>query len=309
MTVFRPRGRFSRLAGGWAVLALVTGGQGTSVSPGRSDPTASPLLVQSGLQVSDARIGMTLFPDPVRAGELLRFVIDGTSRGEPGDASVARTYTRGDTIRAARALQINGVRWVELRNTGYIEAARIDRIPLPIADDLAPGREGLSLGRVLPWEYAPSDLETVSDVFKVADFNDRAILLRRDALRAFERMIQAAGEDGVIIRIFSGWRSAKYQAGLYARNVGRRGPAQRVSAAPGRSEHQLGTATDIATPDVPLMTPTIATAAAGLWIERRAAECGIVVSFSRDRHEGRGVAFEPWHLRWVGSTTIDDREW
>ncbi|HMB69354.1 MAG TPA: D-alanyl-D-alanine carboxypeptidase family protein, partial [bacterium] len=49
--------------------------------------------------------------------------------------------------------------------------------------------------------------------------------------------------------------------------------------------------------------------AAGRWLVERAAEFGFVLSFSRERHEARGVAFEPWHLRYVGRRTDDESGW
>ncbi len=61
-------------------------------------------------QVSDSPAGMTLFPGSVRPGELLRFIIDGASKTEPGDAPVARDHQRGDTVRAERSFQLNGIR-------------------------------------------------------------------------------------------------------------------------------------------------------------------------------------------------------
>ncbi len=297
----------------WIVLALGIGGREPPIPSSSLSVVPTRFLAsRSGehhRQDSVVRRGMTLFPDGASPGELLRFVTDGASRAEPESAKVIRDYVRGDTVRAHRSFQLNGVRWIELRNTGYVEAARVDRVPVPVRGNLAAGREGLSLGRVLPWDYEPSDLEPVAEPYKAADFETRALRLRREARRAFERMIEAAAAEGVVIRLFSGWRSAEYQAALYARNVDRRGPTQRVSAAPGRSEHQLGTAADVAAPGVPLMTPALADAAAGRWIARRSAEFGIAMTFSRERHERRGVAFEPWHLRWVGDAVNDDREW
>ena len=82
-----------------------------------------------------------------------------------------------------------------------------------------------------------------------------------------------------------------------------------MSAAPGRSEHQLGTTVDVGTPGTELADQALASTPAGRWLERYAESFGFVVSFSRERHAERGVAFEPWHLRWVGNHTGDDRRW
>ncbi len=293
----------------FVTIGLGSGSPAHLAAPLRPVAVPGPVAPRSLRQVSDSPAGMTLFPGSVRSGEVLRFILDGESRPTPGDTVVVATHHRGDTVRAERSFQLNGIRWVELRKIGYVEAARLDRFPQPIDLNLAPGLEGLISGRVLPWSYAPSDLVAVPDSLKVRGLESRTILLRQEAVSAFQEMIRAAGDEGVVIRIFSGWRSADYQMDLYERNVTRRGPAQRVSAAPGRSEHQLGTAVDIGTPDVSLLVPAIVESEAGQWVARRAAEFGIVMSFSRDRHERRGVAFEPWHLRWVGAWVDEERGW
>jgi D-alanyl-D-alanine carboxypeptidase len=112
----------------------------------------------------------------------------------------------------------------------------------------------------------------------------------------------------VSIGLYSAYRSVEYQRALYARAV-ERDPGQRSSAAPGRSEHHLGTAADVTTPGVPPLRAAIAESPAGRWLERRAAEFGIVATYSRERHAARGAAHEPWHLRWVGGETDDDSGW
>ncbi|HMB68865.1 MAG TPA: M15 family metallopeptidase, partial [bacterium] len=192
---------------------------------------------------------------------------------------------------------------------GWVEAARLDRPPaVEEGEELPGGREGMASGRTIAGGWSPPDLRPVPDSLKAPGIEWRKMELRAEALDAFRRMIAAAAADGVGLGIYSAYRSVEYQRGLYLRAVDR-DPRQRSSAAPGRSEHHLGTTVDIVTPEVPPLRPEIADSPAGAWIARRAAEFGIVQTYSRERHAGRGATHEPWHLRWVGDRIEDEEGW
>jgi len=71
--------------------------------------------------------------------------------------------------------------------------------------------------------------------------------MRDDAATALEEMFAAAKEEGVTLSTVSGYRSYSKQSTIYARKKASQGEeeADRVSARPGTSEHQLGLAMDI----------------------------------------------------------------
>jgi LAS superfamily LD-carboxypeptidase LdcB len=217
-------------------------------------------------------------------------------------------HAPGDEIEAARIELKDGVRWVVTKTGAWVEAARLDRVPQPTENLLTAGKEGMADGRVLPDDYEPADLVVVPDSLKATDFGWRPMSLRSGALRAFRSLITAADSAGFEIRIFSAYRSAEYQRGLYARAV-ERDPTQNRSAPPGRSEHRLGTAVDVAVPGVPLLSGELEHSPAGRWLAAHCEASGIVVSYSHGRHRARGVAFEPWHLRWVGENVRDEGDW
>ncbi|MCA9751115.1 MAG: D-alanyl-D-alanine carboxypeptidase family protein, partial [Gemmatimonadetes bacterium] len=73
--------------------------------------------------------------------------------------------------------------------------------------------------------------------------------------------------------------------------------------------HRLGTTLDVGPPDLAPLDPALERHAAGRWLRERGAEFGFVLSFSRERHEQRGVIFEPWHLRWVAEAVDDESGW
>jgi hypothetical protein len=254
-------------------------------------------------------VGFTLIPQPVDVGETLWFILPGNvHQHATRESAVLISHSVGAQVAARRELRAEGVRWVELADGGFVEAARLDRIPEPVAGDLPVGEEGMLAGRIIPDDYVPSDLVAVPDSFKASGYEERSLRLRAGAATALARLLEAAAVDGITLRIFSAYRSSAFQRRLYATAV-EQDPAQIHSAAPGRSEHRLGTTVDVSTPALPLLSPKLEDAPAGRWLARRAAEFGIVQTFSRARHLSLGVAHEPWHLRWVGERRETPEAW
>jgi hypothetical protein len=252
--------------------------------------------------------GPTLFPGPLQPGEELRFVVDCAVRGEPAGADTLRVAAAGDPAVAEGVARRDGRPWVELAGGGWAPAARLDRPADPLESPPEPGREGLVAGRVLPWDWRPPDLVALPDSLKYPGYEGKSVRLRAEAADAFREMVAAAAADSVVVQAISGWRGALFQRRLYARALAR-DPDQDWSAAPGRSEHQLGTALDVGTPSLAPLDPGLERSPAGRWLTHHAGRYGFVVSFSRDRHRARGVTFEPWHLRWVGDHVADDSGW
>jgi zinc D-Ala-D-Ala carboxypeptidase len=74
-----------------------------------------------------------------------------------------------------------------------------------------------------------------------------------------------------------------------------------MSAAPGHSQHQLGTAVDFtnAAAGYQVWMP-FAQTSAYWWLEHRAWEYGFVLAYPRGKEEQTGYRWEPWHYRYVG---------
>jgi len=251
---------------------------------------------------------LTLGKIPLEPGEILQVIVPAAVRTEPRvSAGLVRDLAAGAEVEVLGARTSDGLLWAEVSG-GFVEMARLDRIPAEVTGLLPAGGERMAAGRMLDWSYEPSDLVEVPRRLRADGYEWRAMRLRRDALRAFERMIDAAAREDLTIRILSAYRDAHYQHGLYTRAVAR-DVGQSWSAPPGRSEHQLGTAADIAVPRVPVLDVALEGTPAYEWIVDHAAEFGVVVTYSRERHVERGVAFEPWHLRWVGDAVDDPSAW
>ncbi|MDR0386786.1 MAG: M15 family metallopeptidase [Treponema sp.] len=127
--------------------------------------------------------------------------------------------------------------------------------------------------------------------------NRRGLLLRRPAAEALERMAVAARTDGVVLAASSAYRSYNYQVEVYGRNVREMGQvvADRESARPGYSQHQMGLVVDFGSID-----DSFAQTRAGRWILEHGSRFGWSLSFPDGYEEATGYRWESWHYRYVG---------
>lgn len=149
--------------------------------------------------------------------------------------------------------------------------------------------------RTLPADYEPADLVSLMEYPFTLSRKD--LRLRRLAAEAARRMDAAAKADGVVLVFSSSYRSYAYQEQVYARHVREMGQeaADRVSARPGHSQHQLGTVVDFGAID-----NSFAETPAGLWMGKNAARFGFSLSYPRGSEALTGYSWESWHFRYVG---------
>lgn len=269
--------------------------------PGVTDPSHPETLVSSTVPPS----GLTLFPGRVKPRSYLRVLVDAPVFETPDEgAPVLDSLLASDSVMALADTTNGPHRWIGTER-GYVPAPFVDRIP-STNGDLAPGREGLVAGLVMAPDYAPSDLQAVPGRLLAVSVRGRDVRLRGGALSAFEQLISTAADSGVELQILSGFRSGWYQQTLYAEQTAAKGFWQNVSAPPGRSEHQLGTTADLYVPGSPPLQVAMGETPEGRWLERNVARFGFALTFSQERHEPRGVAYEPWHVRWVNGETREE---
>lgn len=143
--------------------------------------------------------------------------------------------------------------------------------------------------------YVPSDLRK-AETYGVSQ------QMRTEAATALEQLFEAAKEAGVPLSTVSGYRSYSKQATIYQRKVdsiGRKA-ADRVSARPGTSEHQLGLAMDIAKKGASSLTTAFANTPQGQWVMENAHRYGFIIRYLKDYEDVTGYSYEPWHIRYVG---------
>jgi len=122
-------------------------------------------------------------------------------------------------------------------------------------------------------------------------------LLRAAAAASLEQMSAAAAQEGLNLVVSSAYRSYKYQAEVFARNVKAMGEyeANRVSARPGQSQHQLGLVVDFGS-----ITNEFARTREGIWVYNNASRFGWSLSYPQGYEELTGYSWESWHYRYVG---------
>ncbi|MCX7027977.1 MAG: M15 family metallopeptidase [Spirochaetes bacterium] len=147
----------------------------------------------------------------------------------------------------------------------------------------------------LPRDYEPSDLVQLDG--KSLSVSRPGHRLRKPAFEALVVMSAAAKADGLSLTISSAYRSYSYQESLFTRNVAEMGEkeASRVSARPGSSQHQLGTAIDFGS-----ITDAFALTPASKWLVANARRFGFSLSYPKGMESVTGYVWESWHYRYIG---------
>jgi zinc D-Ala-D-Ala carboxypeptidase len=175
----------------------------------------------------------------------------------------------------------------------------------PAADDLF-AEVTASYG--LDANYVPTDLVKLGD-YLPGRVTLPDMLLRQEAARALGAMVKAMLAEGLAPTVLSSYRSYFDQAVAHQRWVVEDpANADRISALPGHSEHQLGTAVDFGSPEMPDLTgnttdklsPLFAQTSEGRWLAEHAYEYGFTLTSPQGAEFLTGLAYEPWHYRYVG---------
>lgn len=125
--------------------------------------------------------------------------------------------------------------------------------------------------------------------------------MRSEAADALIRLFDAAeSEAGYSLSANSTYRSYQTQAVVYQSAVNAFGQeyADRTSARPGHSEHQMGTTADVGAREL-YLEDFVGTPEAD-WIAENAHRFGFIVSYPDGKEHITGYAYEPWHVRYVG---------
>lgn len=143
-------------------------------------------------------------------------------------------------------------------------------------------------------DYEPSDLVRLRDYPLSISRSD--LSLRRSIMPEVVAMAAAARRDGVTLLFSSTYRSYATQRVVYEREVETYGRevADRESARPGSSQHQLGTVIDFGS-----ITDEFAHTAQSRWLNEHAGEYGFSLSYPEGYEQVTGYRYESWHYRYI----------
>ena len=127
--------------------------------------------------------------------------------------------------------------------------------------------------------------------------NKTTLSLREDAADALAEMGRAAKKDGVTLDVSSTYRSYETQERTFNYWVSVDGleEAERESARPGTSQHQLGAAVDFGN-----IEDSYSLTDGCKWLNAHAEEYGWSLSFPQGYEDITGYRWECWHFRYIG---------
>ena len=157
----------------------------------------------------------------------------------------------------------------------------------------------------------PDDWEEKVQLETVTDIDGDECQVEKEALlKYYELREDLAKNDGVYIELDSCYRSVAAQEDLWARFKEEYGEdyVKKYVAVPGFSEHHTGLAIDICIikngeviDDNDMM---IAEREIFSKIHAKLADYGFILRYLEGKDDITGYAYEPWHLRYVGSPEV-----
>lgn len=144
--------------------------------------------------------------------------------------------------------------------------------------------------------YVPKDLIELKQN-NYFNLNKKGMEIRPEAYEALKKMGLAAQKDGITLLVSSVYRSYAYQDKLFNYWVSVDGmeEAERESARPGTSQHQLATAADFGS-----ISDDFDKTEMGQWVYKNAADYGWSLSFPKGYEDVTGYRWECWHFRYIG---------
>lgn len=150
-------------------------------------------------------------------------------------------------------------------------------------------------------DYEPKDLKKLvkNNLYNI---NREDLSLRPEAEFALQQMARASQADGITLLVSSTYRSYSYQDRLFQKWVSIDGleEAERESARPGTSQHQLGMAIDFGS-----ITDAFGETKMGRWMYDNAWKYGWSLSFPKNYEDITGYRWESWHFRFVGKPACE----
>lgn len=190
-------------------------------------------------------------------------------------------------------------------SSSTIASSTNKELVLPGRIDTDPDSATVLVNKAYPLdkEYVPDDLTVPDITFRTQGFQEKK-QLRKVAADAIEDLFQAAEQNGLNLCGISGYRSYARQNVIYTNNLRKKGASytEQYSAKAGYSEHQTGLAMDISAACVRYsLTEQFADTPEGVWLNENAHLYGFIIRYPKGKSSIVGYAYEPWHIRYVGT--------
>ena len=145
-------------------------------------------------------------------------------------------------------------------------------------------------------DYVPDDLEVIDGIY--ARDSAKAVKV---AATTFKKMADDARNEGLTIKVTTGYRSYNFQSTLYNNYVKIDGvkEADTYSARPGYSEHQTGFTLDLTNAKNVGFRDFDKTKEYE-WLSKNAYKYGFIQRYPKDKEYLTGYMYESWHYRYVG---------
>ena len=152
----------------------------------------------------------------------------------------------------------------------------------------------------IPENYVPQDLVSLRSYGIPTLGVD--MLLRKEAAEHLSQLVVAANAAGEKLIVTSAYRSFQDQQAVFARIAFvYEGEANKHSALPGQSQHQLGTTVDFTSEAANYrLWTSFENATAARWLLEHASDYGFVLSYPKGGEAETGYEAEPWHYRYIG---------
>ncbi len=152
---------------------------------------------------------------------------------------------------------------------------------------------------LLESDYVPKDLVKIS----AKKTSSSAIQMRKAASEALSKMFEDALAQGITLYAHSGYRSYGTQKTMYNnRLANNNGVDDGYVAKPGASDHQTGLGIDVISKAWigKKFNSGFATTSEAQWMASNCYLYGFVIRYPEDKEAITEIAYEPWHLRYVG---------
>lgn len=144
-------------------------------------------------------------------------------------------------------------------------------------------------------DFIPGDLVPLTD-YPELSLSRKTLKLRKIVLPDLLRMVSDAQKEGLTLVVSSAYRSYDYQKMLFEREVKLYGleTAERESARPGTSQHQLGVTIDFGS-----ISDEYADTPPGKWLLKYGWKYGFSLSYPKGYEWLTGYRPEVWHYRYI----------